>query len=214
MRFADERAAVVAAAHRLAARGLTHGTGGNASVRAGDLVVLTPSGCYLDTVTAEDLVVVDLDGTVAEETERVPTSELRIHLDVYRTTTARAVVHAHPIASIAVSNTNDELPVVHYTAAMIGGTVRVAPYAVFGSQELSDNVAAALRDRTVALMRNHGSVAYGDDIESACDRIELVDWLAQIHLQAPGGLVLDDAQVGDVIMTAAQRHYSPFRSAT
>lgn len=214
MRFTDERAAIVAAAHRLAARGLTFGTGGNLSIRIDDAVVMTPSGCYLDSVTADQLVVVDLDGTVVEETPYVPTSELHIHLDVYKSTSARAVVHAHPVASIAVSNLTDELPVVHYTKSMLGGAIRVAPYAVFGSRELSDGVVAALADRTVALMRNHGSVGYGNTLESACDSIELLDWLARIHLQAPGGTVLDQAQVVEVLETATRRHYRAFRGGS
>ncbi|GAC66680.1 class II aldolase/adducin family protein [Gordonia soli] len=212
----DARSALVVAGRRLAAAGLTHGTGGNLSVRVDDLVVLTPSGCHLADVTPEQMVVVDLDGTIAVDTPHRPTSELRIHLDVYRHTSARAVAHAHPIASIAVANGADELPAVHYTAAMLGGSVRVAPYAVFGSVELSDAVAGALTDRTAALMRNHGSVAYADSIENACERIELVDWLAEIHLRsqtlAPTA-TLSEEQLLEVVTTAVTRQYSPFRGS-
>ncbi|MFI8771970.1 MULTISPECIES: class II aldolase/adducin family protein [Gordonia] len=211
--FVDERTALAAAAHRLHRTGMTHGTGGNLSIRCGDTVILTPSGCRLADVTADHMVLVDLDGTVVEDTVHRPTSELRIHLDIYRRTTARAVAHAHPVASIAVANIVDELPVVHYTAALTGGSVRVAAYAVFGSEALGDAVAAALIDRTAALMRNHGSVAYGDDIDMACERIELVDWLADIYLRSaavatPASLTSDE--VVEVIATALQRQYSPF----
>lgn len=217
MPYSDERAAVAAAAHRLARAGLTHGTGGNLSLRVGDHVVLTPSGCKLAAVTAEQMVVVDLDGTIAEDTTYTPTSELTIHLDVYRHTSAVAVAHAHPAASIAVANLVDELPVVHYTAAAIGGSVRVAPFAVFGSQELTDQVSAALTDRSAALMRNHGSVAFGESLDAACDRIELVDWLADIYLRSaavepPATLTSDD--VIATVVAAAERHYSPFPRIT
>ncbi|MEE3850896.1 class II aldolase/adducin family protein [Gordonia sp. LSe1-13] len=213
MRFTDERTDLAAAAHRLDRAGMTHGTGGNLSVRTGDHVILTPSGSRLADVTPEQMVVVDLDGVIVEDTEYAPTSELRIHLDVYRHTAATAVAHAHPVASIAVANIVDELPVVHYTAAMLGGTIRVAPYAVFGSDELRDGVTAALSERTAALMRNHGSVAFGDDIEMACERIELVDWLAEVYLRSaalapPATLTHDD--IVEVIVTATQRQYSPF----
>ncbi|WAC56351.1 class II aldolase/adducin family protein [Gordonia sp. SL306] len=213
MRFSEERAALAAAAQRLARAGMTHGTGGNLSVRVDDHVLLTPSGCRLADVTPEQMVAVDLDGTVVEDTPFQPTSELRIHLDVYQHTSAAAVVHAHPIASIAAANVVDELPVVHYTAALIGGAIRVAPYAVFGSSALGDAVAAALTGRTAALMRNHGSVAYGDDLDSACDRIELVDWLAELYLRSaaiapPATLTHDD--IVDVVVTATRRQYSPF----
>ncbi|AZG48509.1 class II aldolase/adducin family protein [Gordonia insulae] len=213
MRFSDERAALAAAAHRLAREGMTHGTGGNLSVRMGDRVVLTPSGCRLADVTADQMVVVDLDGVVVEDTTFRPTSELRIHLDVYRHTSATAVVHAHPVASIAVANIVDDLPVVHYTAALLGGSIRVAPYAVFGSRALGDGVATALSDRTAALMRNHGSVAYADDLDTACDRIELVDWLADVYLRSaavapPATLDADD--IVEVVVAATERQYTPF----
>ena len=192
---------------------MTHGTGGNLSLRVDDRVLLTPSGCRLADVTPDQLVVVDLDGTVVEDTVFRPTSELRIHLDVYRHTGATSVAHAHPIASIAVANIVDELPVIHYTAALIGGAIRVAPYAVFGSAALGDGVAAALADRTAALMRNHGSVAYGDDPDMACDRVELVDWLADVYLRSaavasPATLTHDD--IVEVVVTAAERQYTPF----
>ncbi|MEE4021722.1 class II aldolase/adducin family protein [Gordonia sp. PKS22-38] len=213
MRFTEERTDLAAAAHRLDRAGMTHGSGGNLSVRVGDHVILTPSGSRLADVTPEQMVVVDLDGVIVGDTEYAPTSELRIHLDVYRHTAATAVAHAHPVASIAVANIVDELPVVHYTAAMLGGTIRVAPYAVFGSDELRDGVTAALSERTAALMRNHGSVAFGDDLEMACERIELVDWLADVYLRSaavapPATLTHDD--IVEVIVTATQRHYSPF----
>ncbi|MFW0792340.1 class II aldolase/adducin family protein [Gordonia sp. CPCC 205515] len=213
MLYPDSRAALADAAHRLDRAGMTHGTGGNLSARVDDHVVLTPSGCLLGEVTADQMVIVDLDGTIAEQTAYTPTSELKIHLDVYRHTSARAVAHAHPVASIAVANLVDELPVVHYTAAAIGGSVRVAPFAVFGSQELTDHVAAALTDRSAALMRNHGSVAYGDSLDDACDRIELVDWFADIYLRsaavAPPRTLSHDDVIATVV-AAAQRHYSPF----
>ncbi|MFW0784143.1 class II aldolase/adducin family protein [Gordonia sp. CPCC 206044] len=213
LRFPDLRAALATAAHRLAAAGMTHGTGGNLSVRADEHVLLTPSGCRLADVTAEQMVLVDHSGTVVESTQHTPTSELHIHLDVYRRTSATAVVHAHPVSSIAVANIVDELPVVHYTAALLGGSIRVAPYAVFGSRELGDGVADALTDRTAALMRNHGSVAYGDDLESACDRIELVDWLADVYLRSAAvaaPATLDPDAVVEVITTAVRRQYTPF----
>lgn len=196
---------------------MTHGTGGNLSVRAGDHVILTPSGCLLAEVTADQMVVVDLDGTIAVETAYTPTSELKIHLDVYHHTSATAVAHAHPVSSIAVANIVDELPVVHYTAALIGGSVRVAPFAVFGSRELTGYVAAALADRSAALMRNHGSVAYADSLDAACDRIELVDWLAEVYLRsaavAPPAVLTHDDVIATIV-AAAERHYSPFPRST
>ncbi|ORM32576.1 class II aldolase/adducin family protein [Williamsia sp. 1135] len=206
------RSGLALAANRLAQRGLVIGTGGNLSMRVDDRVVTTPSGADLQDVTAEQMVVTDLDGLVVEETEHKPTSELLLHLEIYRSTDALAVVHAHPIASIAVANLVDELPAVHYTAALLGGAIRVAPHEIFGTQELTDAVAHALTERTAALMRNHGSVAYGDTLGMACERIELVDWLAEIYLRMAavgGGATLSQDQLIQVAIAAAQRGYSP-----
>lgn len=206
------RSGLARAAHRLARRGLVIGTGGNLSVRVDDLVFTTPSGADLDEVTPEQMVVTDLDGDVVEETDYRPTSELLLHLEIYRSTDALAVVHAHPIASIAVANLVDELPAVHYTAALLGGAIRVSPHEIFGTQELTDAVARALTERTAALMRNHGSVAYGETLGTACERIELVEWLSEIYLRtaaAGGGATLSQEQLVQVALAAAQRGYSP-----
>lgn len=191
----EQRESLCAAAHQLAAAGLTVGTGGNLSIRVEDAVLLTPSGCRLESVKPEQLVIVDLEGSVVVPTPYRPTSELRFHLDIYRTTSASAVAHAHPVASVALANIVDELPPIHYTAAMIGGSVRVAPYAVFGSQELSDAVTTALHERTAALMRNHGSVAIGGDVvdTSGCgDAFSAAFLVARGH----GLSLLQSAQVG------------------
>lgn len=209
----DHRASLCAAAHHLAAAGLTVGTGGNLSTRVGDHVLLTPSGCRLDSVSPEQLVIVDLDGTVAVPTPYRPTSELRIHLETYRRSSVSAVAHAHPVASVAVGNIVSVLPAIHYTAAMLGGSVRVAPYAVFGSDELCDVVQSALHERTAALMRNHGSIAVGGNIEAACEHLELLDWLCEVYLRSISAgtpTVLDDSQLTEVVATAARRHYTPF----
>ena len=208
----ERRADLVEAAHRLAARRLVIGTGGNLSTRVGDRVLVTASGAVLESLTADQLVVTDLDGHVVEDTDHVPTSELLLHLEIYRSTDAAAVAHAHPVASIAVANLVDELPAVHYTAALVGGAVRVAPHEIFGTQELTDAVAEALTERTAALMRNHGSVAYGPTVEAACERIELVEWLAEIYLRTAAvgdGAVLSRDQLIAVAVAAANRGYSP-----
>ncbi|MGW0040001.1 class II aldolase/adducin family protein [Gordonia sp. NPDC003376] len=209
----DQRASLCAAAHQLAAAGLATGTSGNLSVRVGDQVLITPSDSRLKSLDPEQLVVVDLDGTVAVPTPYRPTSELHIHLGIYRSSSVAAVAHAHPASSVAVANIVDELPPIHYAAATIGGSVRVAPYAVFGSVELSEVVKVALYERSAALMRNHGSVAVGGTIETACDNLELVEWLSDVYLRSVGGgtpAVLDGTALTEVVAAGARRHYTPF----
>ncbi|MGH3763098.1 class II aldolase/adducin family protein [Actinophytocola sp.] len=178
-----ERARVVAAGRRLAAGGLVVGTAGNLSVRVGDHLVVTGSGTELGALTPDRLTVVDLDGTVLDG-RLAPTSELPLHLAIHRSTTAAAVAHAHSPSSIAVGATHDVLPPVHYATVPLGGVVRVAEYATFGTPELAANVLAALDGRVAALMRNHGSVAHGASIEEACDRLETVEWLAEVYRRA------------------------------
>lgn len=117
---------LVATARRTAAEGLVVGTSGNVSVRVGDTVLVTPSGVPYDRLAPGDLCGVALDGRQVLGS-LVPTSELPMHLAVYRATDARAVVHTHAVHATAVSTLVTELPLIHYMAAALGGPVRVAP---------------------------------------------------------------------------------------
>jgi L-fuculose-phosphate aldolase len=175
---------IVAAGRRLAAGGLVTGTSGNLSMRVGSDVLVTGSGTVLGELTAGDLVLVSSSGDVLSG-DLPPTSELPLHLAVYQAfPAAGAVAHAHSPASIAVGLTHDVLPPVHYLTVRLGGVVRVADYATFGSPELATSVVEGLADRSAVLMRNHGSVAHGESIEQACERLELVEWLSDVYARA------------------------------
>ncbi|MFF8385240.1 class II aldolase/adducin family protein [Streptomyces kanasensis] len=174
---------LVATARRTVADGLVVGTSGNVSARVGDLVLVTPSGVPYARLTAADVVAVDLDGRQVRGV-LPPTSELPMHLALYRSTGARAVVHTHAVHATAVSTLVDELPPVHYVTGTLGGTVRVAPYALYGTRELADHVLAALTDRTACLLRNHGTVAYGATLEQAYDRTAQLEWMCRVWLTA------------------------------
>jgi L-fuculose-phosphate aldolase len=195
-----ERAHIVAAGRRLAEGRLVIGTAGNLSVRVGDHLVVTGSGTDLGDLTSARLTVVDLDGTVLDG-DLAPTSELPLHLAIYRATDAAAIAHAHSPSSIAVGATHDVLPPVHYATVPLGGVIRVAEYATFGTPELAANVLAALAGRSAALMRNHGSVAHGASIEQACERLETVEWLAEVYRRAAAlgtPRLLSDAELAAV----------------
>ncbi|MEF3116286.1 class II aldolase/adducin family protein [Streptomyces chrestomyceticus] len=174
---------LVATARRTVADGLVVGTSGNVSVRVGDLVLVTPSGVRYDRLGPGDLTAVDLEGRQARGTLR-PTSELPMHLAVYRATGATAVVHTHAAHATAVSTLVTELPPVHYMTAALGGPVRVAPYALYGTEELAGNMLAALRDRTGCLLRNHGTIVYGDTLDEAYDRTAQLEWMCRVWLAA------------------------------
>ncbi|MFI6652448.1 class II aldolase/adducin family protein [Streptomyces sp. NPDC050529] len=175
--------AVVAAARRTAFEGLVVGTSGNVSARVGATVLVTPTGVPYDRLRPQDLVGVDLEGNQVLG-ELAPTSELPLHLAVYRNTDAAAVVHTHAVHATAVSTLVTEVPSVHYAAAMLGGPVRVAAYARYGTDELADNMLTALRDRTGCLLGNHGTVTYGATLDEAYDRTAQLEWLCRLWLAA------------------------------
>jgi L-fuculose-phosphate aldolase len=174
---------VVRTCREMVAAGLVVGTSGNVSVRAGDLVAVSPSGVDYAELTAGLVGVHRLDGTPVEAPLR-PTSEMPLHLGVYAATGAAAIVHTHSVAATALSTLADELPAIHYQVAMFGGPVSVAAYATYGSQELARNVVAALRDRTACLMANHGAVTTGPDLKSALVGSRYLEWLCEVYLRA------------------------------
>ncbi|ANZ19441.1 class II aldolase/adducin family protein [Streptomyces noursei] len=174
---------LVATARRTAADGLVVGTSGNVSVRVKDLILVTPSGVPYDRLGPSDITGVDLEGRPIIGRLR-PTSELPLHLAVYRHTPATAIVHTHAPHATAVSTLVPELPPIHYMAAALGGPVRVAPYALYGSDELAAHMLDALRDRTAALLQNHGTIAYGDDLAQALDRTAQLEWMCRVWLTA------------------------------
>ncbi|QGV81288.1 class II aldolase/adducin family protein [Streptomyces ficellus] len=182
---AIERAwdALVGTARRTVTDGLVVGTSGNVSARVGDLVLVTPSGVPYDRLTPADTVAVDLDGTQVRG-RLAPTSELPMHLEIYRRTTARAVVHTHAVHATAASTLVTELPPIHYMAAALGGPVRVAPYALYGTPDLAAHMMRALDDRTGCLLRNHGTVTYGDTLDQAYDRTAQLEWMCRVWLTA------------------------------
>ncbi|TDP97609.1 class II aldolase/adducin family protein [Labedaea rhizosphaerae] len=208
--LAAQRVALADAARRIAARGLVIGTAGNLSVRAGDLIAVSPTGCVLGELTADDVPVIDLTGAVVAGS-LAPTSETALHTRIYRETGALAVAHAHAPASIAVACTHEELPVLHYAQSLgLGGAVRVAPFASFGTEELAAAVVEALAGRGAALLANHGSVAVGASIEQACERLELLEWCADLYARAVAlgtPRPLTEAQQAEVAAVAAARNY-------
>jgi L-fuculose-phosphate aldolase len=171
--------ALCAYARRMVADGLAEGTSGNLSVRRGDLVAVTPSAVDPERLRPEDVCHVQLDGTQVGGAGR-PSSELPMHLAVYRRTDALAVVHTHSPWATAVSTVAPELPPVHYLLVFLGGAVRVAPYATPGSEELGDRLVEALAGSSAALLQNHGAVAVGPSLEHAYRYARIVEWVAAL----------------------------------
>ncbi|MFD8815993.1 class II aldolase/adducin family protein [Streptomyces sp. NPDC059627] len=210
----QERAAVADVCRRLGAAGLLIGTAGNVSVRVGDRVAVTATGAVLAQLTAGQVTVVDLDGKAVAGTLQ-PTSELDLHLGVYRRYGAGAVVHTHAPMATALSCVLDELPCIHYQLLALGGTVRVAPYATFGTPELAESVLAALDGRSAALLANHGSVTVGPTLDKAVENALLLEWACGVYQHAAAlgtPRVLDERQQLAVIEAAIARNYGTTRS--
>jgi len=208
------RERVAQAARRLSAERLVLGTAGNVSERVGDLVAVTPTGAVLGELTAEQVVVVDLQGRGLEG-ELEPTSELGLHLGVYREFDAGAVVHTHAPLATALSTVLDELPVIHYHQLALGGTVRVAEYETFGTEELARATLRALDGRRAALMANHGAIVYGPDVQDAVEHSLLLEWLCQVYWRAAAlgqPRTLDGEQCQAVIQQVLEQGYGGVRT--
>ncbi|MEH0573884.1 MULTISPECIES: class II aldolase/adducin family protein [Streptomyces] len=205
----DERAAVADACRRLGAEGLLIGTAGNVSVRVEDRVAITATGAVLARLTPDQVTVVDLDANLVAGTLQ-PTSELELHLGVYRRYGTGAVVHTHAPMATAVSCVLDELPCIHYQLLALGGTVRVAPYATFGTPELAESVIAALDGRSAALMANHGALTHATTLDKAVENALLLEWACGVYQRAAAmgrPRALDEQQQLAVIEAAIARDY-------
>ena len=164
--------------------GLNQGTSGNLSVRSGAGFLITPSALAYDRCAADDLVWLDDAGTASGH--RRPSSEWRMHRDLYRHYPgAGCILHAHSPHCTALACLERTIPPFHYMVAVAGGdTVPCARYATFGSQALSDAVVEALRDRRAALLAHHGMVCYAADLDNLLALAIEVESLARLYLLA------------------------------
>ncbi|HET9719107.1 MAG TPA: class II aldolase/adducin family protein [Solirubrobacteraceae bacterium] len=182
-KLAELVAALVQAARSLAAAQLVTGTAGNLSARDGDLIAVTATGARLSRLEPRHVTVVSLDGAVVGG-DLAPTSELALHLEIYRRYRPSAVVHAHPPVATALGCVLEELPCIHPDMLDLGGPVRVSGYETFGSQAFAEATARALDGRHAVLMSNHGTLAVGDTPEQAAERTRLLEWVAGLYWRA------------------------------
>jgi L-fuculose-phosphate aldolase len=203
------REQVAAACARLASEGLVVGSAGNVSMRVGEHVVVTPTAGVFGAMRSEEMAVVDRDGKLVDG-PLAPTSELALHLLLYQRKDARAVVHTHAPYATALSCVVDDVPAVHYSMLMVGGSLKVAPYATFGTEELARNVERALEGRSACLMQNHGQVVYGQDLDHALEAALLVEWACTVYWRARAigePVALSDEQLRDVAAQAMRLGY-------
>ncbi len=178
------REQIIAACKRLESSGLNRGTAGNISCREKDHFLITPTGVPVDEITPSKIVALDFDGDVIGIGK--PSSEWRFHCDILKARPEiHAVVHTHAPHATALACLREELPPFHYMIALAGGdSVRCAPYALFGTEELSRNAVQALSERKACLLANHGMITLGRDLDEAMAISIEIESLCQQYLLA------------------------------
>lgn len=196
-----EREHLLNVTRRLSACGLNRGTSGNVSLRVAEGFLVTPSGMEVEAMTPHDMVWMDAKGKF--HGERQPSSEWRFHHDILK---ARpeigAIIHTHSMFATTLACLQRDIPPFHYMIALTGAdTIRCAPYALFGSQTLSDNAVTALQGSRACLLANHGMIALGEDLEKAYAVAVEVETLCEQYwraLQVGEPTLLTQAQMTEV----------------
>lgn len=170
---------------RIYDRGFVASNDGNITIRVGDNEVwATPTGVSKGYMTPDMLIKMDLDGKVLTKNERKPSSEIKMHLRVYKEDpSVRAVCHAHPVVATAFSiRGKTVVPEILAEPMFLVGDVHVAEFGMPGSYEVPDSVAKYVLDNNVALLANHGALSWGRDIEEAFFRLDSLEHFCKIEL--------------------------------
>ena len=189
-------------ARQLTETGLTRNTSGNLSHRVEGGMLVTPSGMDYAKLDPDDIVFVDLEGRARGR--RLPSSEWRFHRDILRVRPEiEVVLHAHSPFATSIACLRQGIPAFHYMVAVAGGTdIRCAPYATFGTEELSQHAVTALAGRRACLLANHGMIALGADFERALKLAVEVETLAEMYWRARQigqPIILDAAEMAVVL---------------
>lgn len=178
------RRAVLETALAMSESGLSPGRSGNVSARFADGMLITPTGLAYAALRPKDIVYVEAGGTVPAK-QRAPSSEWRFHLSAYAARPdMQAVVHTHSLHAVVLACAGRPIPAFHYMVAVAGGVdIPIVPYAIFGSAELADHVAAGLAERRACLMAHHGAIALGETPASALELAREVEVLAEQYVK-------------------------------
>ena len=178
------RHAVCKAMRDLKRHGLNRGAEGNVSVRFRDGFLISPTGVVPEDMTPDQVVFMTMDGTHTGAWR--PSTEWRMHRDIYRNRPeAEAVVHTHSDHVIALASLRQPIPPFHYMVALAGGDIiDCAPYATFGTEELSKNMLKALGARKATMLANHGLICFDETLEKAVLLAQQIESLARQYLLA------------------------------
>ena len=191
--------------NKLLTAGLNHGATGNCSCRDREGFLITPTGVDSSKLTTDMMVRMNLSGNLSQpESKYQPSSEWQFHQAILeKYPEINAVVHTHSVFASTLSVLGQDIPAFHYMIAVAGGdSIRCAPYAMFGTKELSDNILNAIQDRKACLLSNHGLVAVGKDLNEAFNVAEEVEHLSQLFVEAKKigePLLLNDRQMAEVL---------------
>lgn len=183
MLLKEERELVVEYGKKLITNGLTKGTGGNISVfnREKQLMAISPSGIEYFKISTEDIVVMNMKGEIYNS-DKKPSSEYEMHKIFYeKTKDVNAVVHTHSTYSTILACLNWNIEPVHYLIGFAGLNVRCTKYETFGTRELAESAFQGMKDRNAVLLGNHGLLTAGNDIASAFNTAEEVEFCAEIY---------------------------------
>jgi len=193
----DVKKEIIHIGKKMVEQKLVASTWGNISVKSGSRIYITPSGMEYEYLEADDIVVVDGSGKVLEG-KRKPSSELLMHLEIYKNRDdVTAVVHTHSLYASAYAVSRKPIPpIIEDMAQVVGGSVEVADYALPGTIELAHNITKALEKKGAALLANHGVVGVGYNLMEAYKACLLVEKTAQIGIAAQnlGGICTLSAQ--------------------
>jgi len=186
----------------LNATGLNRGTSGNLSARCGEGFLVTPSGLACEEMEPADIVFMEFDGRGTGQ--RMPSSEWRFHRDILASRPEiGAVVHTHSMFATTLACLGLDIPAFHYMIALAGGKdIHCAPYATFGSPELSSQALRALEGHRACLLANHGMIALGATLWDAAALALEVETLCEQYaraLQIGTPKLLSDAEM-DVVL--------------
>ena len=199
------RSAIIDAGRRMNEAGLNQGTAGNISARAGDGLLVTPSGVEYQVMQPGDIIAMGWDGGwSAQGSDRRPSSEWRFHRDILRQRPdIGAILHAHAPFSTALACLRKDIPAFHYMVAVAGGNIiKCSTYATFGTEALSEAALEALGERNACLLANHGLIACADSPAAALALAVAVEALAAQYMRALGvgePQLLDDAEMQRVL---------------
>jgi L-fuculose-phosphate aldolase len=208
MKFHDQRKAVIKTCLAMNEMGINQGTSGNVSVRTEEGFLITASGVPYRKMKPEHVVEMDLEG--GYRGSYLPSTEWRMHLDIFRARPeAQAVVHVHSTYATALACLRKEVPAFHYMIGIAGGTtLRVSDYAEFGTQALSDTMLKAMQGRSACLLANHGQIAFGDSLEKALWRAGEVE--AICHQFWAASLLAKPVVLGETEMASVLKRFGSY----